>query len=705
MKNEWKKWIIIFLACLLVGVFLVSVVASPNDPSRFGNLTVTTCWVGGSAGIVNCTGNAIFDGTVTATNFYGTFTGNSSIWSRAGTNTFLTNVGDRVGIGISSPDSAFHIKASVSGYFGQIIIQNPADDVTSNAAITAYESDGSGNPDQQLWYLGSSSSGNEDIIFWNRGDAKLTLGTNDTSRITILGNGNVGIGTATPATALDVVGTITTDSHDTSAEWKTAYDNYAADQYLFNTGDTASGVYTFSGRVDMVSGTPKIRFSDTGGTANKRVMDIVLTTDALEVESRNDALGWVRTPFVIEHDGNVGIGTTSPAELLTIVGANATIKLDRVGGASNKAVVKFTTNVNVNDWEIGTRDNTQDLHIYNNNLGATQLFLDRSDARVGIGTTSPSYKLEVVGTGKFDDNLLIDNEFARLRLGNQAGTGDVHFGSSGAGAPLNGTQDYGFYAAYNAYRAADGYWYHSRTTSVNAYKFNAGHHNAGFSWNYAANQGSSNITWTELMKLTSGGNLGIGTSSPDNTLHISKGTNAINTGIFKIENTAGTSVGTGASIEFYSKENTPAQVEMARIGTELTSGAAGSSSSDLVFDVMSAGSLSEVMRFKSGNVFLGADIYVGGNDIFSGEQGTDDKRAYFKLEVKELETNCEWRVVQEDCISSVSADYPTCDTDDVKGETSSVGPLVTCGNYEVEIQCEGAVEFRGYRSCADLKII
>ena len=115
----------------------------------------------------------------------------------------------KVGIGTSSPDSAFHIKAGVSGLFGQIIIQNPADDVTSNAAITAYESDGSGNPDQQLWYLGSSSSGNEDIIFWNRGDAKLTLGTNDTSRITILGNGNVGIGIIAPATTLEVTGNIT----------------------------------------------------------------------------------------------------------------------------------------------------------------------------------------------------------------------------------------------------------------------------------------------------------------------------------------------------------------------------------------------------------------------------------------------------------------------------------------------------------------
>ncbi|HEC65812.1 MAG TPA: hypothetical protein ENI23_10980, partial [bacterium] len=83
-----------------------------------------------------------------------------------GTNNFLAiDTTGNVGIGTASPDSAFHIKANIPGvvgnnYAGQIIIQNPANDVTSNAVITAYESDASGNPDQQLWYLGSSSSSN-----------------------------------------------------------------------------------------------------------------------------------------------------------------------------------------------------------------------------------------------------------------------------------------------------------------------------------------------------------------------------------------------------------------------------------------------------------------------------------------------------------------------------------------------------------------
>ena len=87
-------------------------------------------------------------------------------------------VGGDLAVGASSASSAFHIKAGVSGLFGQIIIQNPANNVTANAAITAYESDVSGDPDQQLWYLGNSSGGNSDVCLLNKQNSNLDLGTN-----------------------------------------------------------------------------------------------------------------------------------------------------------------------------------------------------------------------------------------------------------------------------------------------------------------------------------------------------------------------------------------------------------------------------------------------------------------------------------------------------------------------------------------------
>jgi len=128
------------------------------------------------------------------------------------TDTLVVNkTNNRVGIGIDSPYSAFHIKANIAGTVGshpagQLIIQSPTNSVFANAVITGYESDGDGNPDQQLWYLGSSSSSSSDIIYLNRRNARLMLGTNGVTRITILGNGNVGIGTISPIGKFHVSG-------------------------------------------------------------------------------------------------------------------------------------------------------------------------------------------------------------------------------------------------------------------------------------------------------------------------------------------------------------------------------------------------------------------------------------------------------------------------------------------------------------------
>ena len=106
---------------------------------------------------------------------------------------------ENLGIGLNkNPSSALHVKANLPGSVGshpagQIIIQNPADNVNSGAVITGYESDADGNPDQQLWYFGSSSSGDENVTFLNRRAANLALGTNGIARITMSGNGYVNI--------------------------------------------------------------------------------------------------------------------------------------------------------------------------------------------------------------------------------------------------------------------------------------------------------------------------------------------------------------------------------------------------------------------------------------------------------------------------------------------------------------------------------
>ncbi|KKL19748.1 hypothetical protein LCGC14_2462350, partial [marine sediment metagenome] len=95
-------------------------------------------------------------------------------------------------------DGTLIIKANTPGTVGshpagQLIIQDPDDTVFGNAVITGYESDGNGDPDQQLWYLGGVSGSNTDITFLNRRNAKLTLGTNNTTHMTLTGGGDVSL--------------------------------------------------------------------------------------------------------------------------------------------------------------------------------------------------------------------------------------------------------------------------------------------------------------------------------------------------------------------------------------------------------------------------------------------------------------------------------------------------------------------------------
>ncbi|KKN67322.1 hypothetical protein LCGC14_0461860, partial [marine sediment metagenome] len=66
----------------------------------------------------------IVEGNITASYFIGSLMGNTSIWSRAGTNTFLTNLGDNVGIGTTSPQNKLNVVGDFNVSNGNIYASN-----------------------------------------------------------------------------------------------------------------------------------------------------------------------------------------------------------------------------------------------------------------------------------------------------------------------------------------------------------------------------------------------------------------------------------------------------------------------------------------------------------------------------------------------------------------------------------------------------
>jgi len=243
----------------------------------------------------------------------------------------------------------------------------------------------------------------------------------------------------------------------------------------------------------------------------------------------------------IFNGGNVGIGTTSPSTALEVAVDNSGIKVNNVNnaymwidrGAANRASsLNFQTN-NVNKWSVGLIDSDisgadgTEFYIGQFVDGNSPNVVIETNGNVGIGTTTPNYKLDVNGTiNNTVGNILARYDVARLILGVNSSTGDVHIGSSGLGNPSVGNQDYGFYAAHNAYRTLTGAWKHSRTSTVPAVRLlgsgGVSSGNEGFSFDYSANVGTADITWTNLMQILPSGNVGIGTATPTGRLEVKK---------------------------------------------------------------------------------------------------------------------------------------------------------------------------------------
>ena len=192
------------------------------------DLTATRVLFAGVGGVISDDSDMTFSGdrltvtglTVTGNSVFGL---NSSVFQPiADSTTFLQvldanggtpilnvdSTNERVGIGTSAPNAPLEVKGPKPGIVGgfqsgMFHVTNNDTDEFSNSVITGHNSY---DTNTQLWYLGNTSGLNNDIAFINRKNAPLHFYTNNTSRMTIDAAGNVGIGTTSPDTKLQVVG-------------------------------------------------------------------------------------------------------------------------------------------------------------------------------------------------------------------------------------------------------------------------------------------------------------------------------------------------------------------------------------------------------------------------------------------------------------------------------------------------------------------
>ncbi len=120
---------------------------------------------------------------------------NSVAWNRSGTNVFLAQTGDNVGIGTISPEQILHLTASAAST--KLLIET-TDATDTFDPMVVFNVDGA-----QSWAMGIDNS---DSNKFKIAESNF-LGTSPRLTIDILGN--VGIGTTSPSANLNVVGSTT----------------------------------------------------------------------------------------------------------------------------------------------------------------------------------------------------------------------------------------------------------------------------------------------------------------------------------------------------------------------------------------------------------------------------------------------------------------------------------------------------------------
>jgi hypothetical protein len=272
-----------------------------------------------------------------------------------------------------------------------------------------------------------------------------------TDVMTLRGDGNVGIGVTSPSCTLDVRGSSTTSGIFSNRLWLTAIgDNSGNGTPDDNTGSPWYGLgydnlawnnqsYKYSGDIPILSGYNGVALRS--GTGN-----LVLTSG-----------------------GRVGIGTTNPGRKLDVVGGPT--KSDGfILGTSNNVYYPGCIYTDFN-WGMLFRSAISSPAIadfvFNDYAGSNMMVI--KNGNVGIGTTTPGYKLDVSGNTMIRQTLNIQppssgggqNVFTGFRTGDSYGRAQLVLSSGYSDVIIASSQvnnNHGStlsFASYNPSNAAD----------------------------------------------------------------------------------------------------------------------------------------------------------------------------------------------------------------------------------------------------------
>lgn len=384
-------------------------------------------------------------------------TAGNYIWQISGTERMRLSSAGNLGLGVSptavSNYSVLAIKGRAAGQSALINFFDGADTPT-----------GSLQSDTNYGFLAGTSGARPFAVF-----------TNGSERMTVTGVGNVGIGTGSPANRLVIsnAGTNGFEFNTTDNVFQTynrstgAYVDFSA--YSLNhrifTGSSPTermrvdsagnvGIGTSSPTTKLeVSGTGEQTFRITsvidGSVATPRGSFISYRSGSAQVETARissfnrfanlfggnlefsvlNSSNVMQTSMVIDRDGNLGVGTSSPSQRLVVAGSQINNVADDAYGIALNAT---TGNVRVLPYAsaysgsalIAYNTGYAGLGPFSIDASRTQFYTNSqervridSSGNVGIGTSSPAARLEVASTDAIT-SLRVDTENAGVSANN-----------------------------------------------------------------------------------------------------------------------------------------------------------------------------------------------------------------------------------------------------------------------------------------------
>lgn len=265
------------------------------------------------AQVLDVAGAGTFTGALTASNLSGTNTGDQSLaaaggWTDGGTNMTQTTIGDNVAIGTTTLSSG---KLTVAGNGTTTGINTQWQDSSGSAKVTILDNGnvgiGTTVPEWPLRLTGNQASTYAVFV------ENLSSGTSARAEIDMQSNGaNVGFACNGTGVTGNVGGQTASDTcfFRTGASAPPSRFEFGTGTSIplhFFTNDTTRMTFLGGGNVGIGSTVPQALFVVQGtGTT---------TAKALQVQNSSAAV-----KFTIQDDGNVGIGTTIPVAALTVTG-------------------------------------------------------------------------------------------------------------------------------------------------------------------------------------------------------------------------------------------------------------------------------------------------------------------------------------------------------------------------------------------------